>query len=335
MVVLGADLHKRSHTVVVIEATGRKLAEKTVPATGAGHLELRRWAARWPERRGRLEDCRHLSRRLDAELVRRRRAGRPGAAQAHGRRPALGRGARQERPDRRPRGRPGRPPRARPAGRHARRPRARGPPPRRPPRGPRRRADPATSSACAGSSSSSAVAGARARARSAGRSSRPRSTRRSPAGPSRSPASPATCWPGSVELTAAIDALEREITASSGQLAPSLLALPGCGALTAAKIVGETAGHRPLPLQGGLRPPQRHGARPGLVGQHRPPPAQPRRQPPAQRRPPPDRHHPDPAGRSGQGLPRQAAGGRRHQDRGHPGPPTTTQRRGLPLPASR
>jgi len=70
MVVLGADLHKRSHTIVVIDAAGRKLAEKTIAATDEGHLELRRWAAQWPDRRWGLEDCRHLSRRLDAELVR-------------------------------------------------------------------------------------------------------------------------------------------------------------------------------------------------------------------------------------------------------------------------
>jgi transposase len=70
MVVLGADLHKRSHTIVVIDATGRQLAEKTVAATDAGHLELRRWAGQWPDRTWGLEDCRHLSRRLDAELVR-------------------------------------------------------------------------------------------------------------------------------------------------------------------------------------------------------------------------------------------------------------------------
>jgi transposase len=70
MVVLGADLHKRSHTVVVIDETGRKLAERTVAATADGHLELRRWAGQWPERRWALEDCRHLSRRLEADLVR-------------------------------------------------------------------------------------------------------------------------------------------------------------------------------------------------------------------------------------------------------------------------
>ena len=62
MVILRRDLHKRSHTVVVIDETGRKLDEKTVAATSEGHLELRRWALRWPDRRWALEDCRHLSR---------------------------------------------------------------------------------------------------------------------------------------------------------------------------------------------------------------------------------------------------------------------------------
>ncbi len=70
MVVLGADLHKRSHTVVAVDGTGRKLDVKTVAATTEGHLELRRWAEQWPERRWALEDCRQLSRRLEADLVR-------------------------------------------------------------------------------------------------------------------------------------------------------------------------------------------------------------------------------------------------------------------------
>jgi transposase len=43
------------------------------------------------------------------------------------------------------------------------------------------------------------------------------------------------------ERTLRIRALEREITALTRQAAPRLLELPGCGALTAAKIVGETA----------------------------------------------------------------------------------------------
>lgn len=43
------------------------------------------------------------------------------------------------------------------------------------------------------------------------------------------------------ELTRRINALEQEITALVTEQAPQLLALPGCGPLTAAKIVGETA----------------------------------------------------------------------------------------------
>lgn len=69
MVVIGVDSHKRTHTVVATDGTGRKLAEKTVIATPAGHLELVRWAARFTERRWALEDCRHLSRRLSSDLL--------------------------------------------------------------------------------------------------------------------------------------------------------------------------------------------------------------------------------------------------------------------------
>ena len=44
------------------------------------------------------------------------------------------------------------------------------------------------------------------------------------------------------ELTATIDALEREIGRLAAVAAPILLGLVGCGPLTAAKLVGETAG---------------------------------------------------------------------------------------------
>ena len=44
------------------------------------------------------------------------------------------------------------------------------------------------------------------------------------------------------ERTRRASELEREITALVGAQAPELLALPGCGALTAAKLVAETAG---------------------------------------------------------------------------------------------
>jgi transposase len=69
MIVIGVDSHKRTHTVVAADGTGRKLAEKTVIATSAGHLELVRWAGRFTDHRWALEDCRHLSRRLSTDLL--------------------------------------------------------------------------------------------------------------------------------------------------------------------------------------------------------------------------------------------------------------------------
>lgn len=69
MVVIGIDAHKRSHTLVATDETGRKLAEKTVPATPDGHLAVVAWATHWPERLFALEDCRHLTRRLEIDLL--------------------------------------------------------------------------------------------------------------------------------------------------------------------------------------------------------------------------------------------------------------------------
>jgi len=69
MVIIGADLHKRSHTVVVVHEHGRRLAERTVAATPAGHLTLMRWPEGLGERRWALEDSRQLSRRLERDLL--------------------------------------------------------------------------------------------------------------------------------------------------------------------------------------------------------------------------------------------------------------------------
>jgi transposase len=69
MIIIGIDSHKRTHTAVAVDGTGRKLAEKTLPATSAGHLELVRWARRFAHRTWALEDCRHLSRRLSTDLL--------------------------------------------------------------------------------------------------------------------------------------------------------------------------------------------------------------------------------------------------------------------------
>ncbi|MBV9173916.1 MAG: IS110 family transposase [Chloroflexi bacterium] len=70
MVTLGADTHKSTHTFVVVDDNGRQLAERTVSATPSGHLEALQWAARWGERTWAIEDCRHVSRRLESDLLR-------------------------------------------------------------------------------------------------------------------------------------------------------------------------------------------------------------------------------------------------------------------------
>jgi transposase len=49
---------------------GRKLAERLVAATSAGHLQAVEWASQWPDVVFAVEDCRHLTRRLEADLLR-------------------------------------------------------------------------------------------------------------------------------------------------------------------------------------------------------------------------------------------------------------------------
>ena len=72
MVILGIDAHKRTHTVVAVDQLGRQLDMRTTTATTtADHLELVRWADRFGgDRMWAVEDCRHLSRRLEADLLR-------------------------------------------------------------------------------------------------------------------------------------------------------------------------------------------------------------------------------------------------------------------------
>ena len=48
MVMIGIDSHERTHTAVALDEVGRRLADKTVPATSDGHLALVRWAQQWP-----------------------------------------------------------------------------------------------------------------------------------------------------------------------------------------------------------------------------------------------------------------------------------------------
>jgi transposase len=71
MITFGIDAHKRTHTVVAVDELGRELGQKTTTATtGDDHLEMLRWAERFGgERTWAVEDCRHLSRRLEADLI--------------------------------------------------------------------------------------------------------------------------------------------------------------------------------------------------------------------------------------------------------------------------
>jgi transposase len=69
MVMIGADSHKRTHTVVAVDDVGRRLGVKTVRTDSEGHFELVRWSAQFDEVSFALEDCRHLTRRLEADLL--------------------------------------------------------------------------------------------------------------------------------------------------------------------------------------------------------------------------------------------------------------------------
>ena len=71
MVVVGADVHKRTDTFVAVDGAARELGHKTFAATTDGHQGAVRWARQrfgtevvWA-----IEDCRHLSARLERDLL--------------------------------------------------------------------------------------------------------------------------------------------------------------------------------------------------------------------------------------------------------------------------
>src|SRR5688572_17914050 len=70
MVLIGIDAHKRSHSAVAVDEHGRELARAGFGSSSADHLQLLAWAAALGgERRWAVEDCRHLSRRLERDLL--------------------------------------------------------------------------------------------------------------------------------------------------------------------------------------------------------------------------------------------------------------------------
>src|SRR3954447_7215570 len=72
MIVLGADMHKRSHTIAAVAAaSGALLGEKTVQVGDRGFVAALEWArGLGGERVWALEDCRHVSGALERFLLR-------------------------------------------------------------------------------------------------------------------------------------------------------------------------------------------------------------------------------------------------------------------------
>jgi transposase len=71
MIVIGADTHKGSHALAAVdEGTGKVRGSREIKADEPGHLVAVRWARGLDEERvWALEDCRHVSRRLEQALL--------------------------------------------------------------------------------------------------------------------------------------------------------------------------------------------------------------------------------------------------------------------------
>ena len=71
MIVIGADTHKGTHALAAVdEGTGRVRGSRQIKADDAGHLAAVRWARELdPERVWAIEDCRHVSGRLEQALI--------------------------------------------------------------------------------------------------------------------------------------------------------------------------------------------------------------------------------------------------------------------------
>jgi transposase len=71
MIVVSADTHKRTHALAAVdEGTGRVRGQREIKADEPGHLAAVRWARGLDEERvWAIEDCRHVSRRLEQALL--------------------------------------------------------------------------------------------------------------------------------------------------------------------------------------------------------------------------------------------------------------------------
>ncbi len=71
MIVIGTDTHKRTHALAAVdEGTGRVRGHREIKADDAGHLAAVKWARSLDDERvWAIEDCRHVSRRLEQALI--------------------------------------------------------------------------------------------------------------------------------------------------------------------------------------------------------------------------------------------------------------------------
>src|SRR6516162_3207637 len=71
MIVIGTDTHKGSHALAAVdEGTGKVRGQRQIDADEPGHVAAVRWARELDEERvWAIEDCRHVSRRLEQALL--------------------------------------------------------------------------------------------------------------------------------------------------------------------------------------------------------------------------------------------------------------------------
>jgi transposase len=71
MIVIGADVHRSTHALAAVDAsTGQLVGEREIPAKAQGHLEALRWARALGENLvWAIEDCRDLSHRFEQALI--------------------------------------------------------------------------------------------------------------------------------------------------------------------------------------------------------------------------------------------------------------------------
>lgn len=69
MITVGIDANKDSYTLVAIDEVGKRVAALTVPARKAGHTRMLEWLDGFGMVKVAVEDCRHLTRALEASLL--------------------------------------------------------------------------------------------------------------------------------------------------------------------------------------------------------------------------------------------------------------------------